>query len=294
MTEPLIPGGYILLSRKLIESEIWNKPPLYLKIWIYFLSKAQHQNYKGLKRGQLWTSIPEIQEACSWYVGYRKETPTKDQVYAAIRWFRNPTGKISRNPYEGNYEHNANTPMITTTKATQGMLVTIDNYCFYQDPKNYEANTGTDDEKATNPQRGQQPPNNINKNDKNDKNDKEDIYILTESEERFLNALSQIKNYPLDRKKDLEMYKRLGEKYPQLDINEAIEQWEHIQVRQSLEEKSNPQAKSIWHLKIFRVRQMFKGVDNNGISANKGNNVLDITAKKDSIKKDSLFRKKLR
>jgi hypothetical protein len=34
MTEAYIPGGYILLSRNLIESEIWNKPPLYLIISI--------------------------------------------------------------------------------------------------------------------------------------------------------------------------------------------------------------------------------------------------------------------
>jgi len=42
MKEILIPGGYILLSRKLIESEIFKKPPLYIKVWNYLLLKAQH------------------------------------------------------------------------------------------------------------------------------------------------------------------------------------------------------------------------------------------------------------
>ena len=67
--------GFILLSRSLIESEIFSKPPLYLKVWIYLLTRAQHTDYKGLKRGQLYISIPEIQEACSHFEGFRKETP---------------------------------------------------------------------------------------------------------------------------------------------------------------------------------------------------------------------------
>src|SRR5690625_524432 len=109
MQEPKIPGGYILLSRKLIESEIWDKPPLYIKIWVYLLNKAQHGDFKGLKRGQLRTSIPDIMEDCSWYVGYRKVKPTKDQVFQVIDWLR----KSHEHPYESN-----NSPtMITTTKA---------------------------------------------------------------------------------------------------------------------------------------------------------------------------------
>jgi len=43
-----IPGGYILLSRRLIESEIWDKPPMYLKVWIYILTKARHKANQNL------------------------------------------------------------------------------------------------------------------------------------------------------------------------------------------------------------------------------------------------------
>lgn len=162
MSKPLIPGGYILLSRKIVESEIWNKPSLYVKVWIYLLSKAQHQDYKKLKRGQLWTSIPEIQEACSHYVGYRKETPTKDQIFRIIDWLRKS--------HEGDTTTTTHAPMITTTKATQGLLLNIVNYDLYQTSKNYERNNETSDEKATKWMRPQQRPDNINKNDKNDNN----------------------------------------------------------------------------------------------------------------------------
>ena len=165
-----ISGGYILLSRKLIESEIWDKPPLYLKVWIYLLSKAQHRQYKSLKRGQLYTSLKEIAEACSWQIGYRKETPNKDQIYKIIEWLRKPR----EGGNESNDESNGTATMIATTKATHGILINIENYGFYQDPKSYESNDEDNDEndtKATTKDlRKQQSSNNINKNDKNDKN----------------------------------------------------------------------------------------------------------------------------
>jgi hypothetical protein len=169
LSEPLIPGGYILLSRKIIESQIWNKPPLYIKVWVYLLTCAQHKDYKGLKRGQLRTSIPEIQEACSWYVGFRKVVPTKDQIYQVLEWLR--TGCAH------NDESNTKATMIATTKATQGIVITILNYGHYQDSKSYESNDESNDEKAMKPTRKQRAPNNINKNDKNDKNDNKEIYI---------------------------------------------------------------------------------------------------------------------
>lgn len=167
-----ISGGYILLSRKLIENEIWDKPPLYLKVWIYLLSKAQHRQYKSLKRGQLYTSLKEIAEACSWQIGYRKETPNKDQIYKIIEWLRKPR----EGGNESNDESNGTATMIATTKATHGILINIENYGFYQDPKSYESNDEDNDEndtKATTKDlRKQQSSNNINKNDKNDKNNK--------------------------------------------------------------------------------------------------------------------------
>lgn len=164
MQEPKIPGGYILISRKIVESEIWDKPPLYIKVWVYLLVQAQHKQYKGLKRGQLYTSIPEIIEACSWRVGYRKEKPSKDQVFQVIDWLRKS--------HESVYETETKATMITTTKATQGLLIDIDNYGFYQDPKHYESNDESNNEESTKATRKQQQPDNTNKNVKNVKNDK--------------------------------------------------------------------------------------------------------------------------
>jgi len=155
--------GWISIHRKIVESEIWEKPPLYIKVWIYLLVSAQHSTYKGLKRGQVRTSIPEIIDACKWRVGARIERPTKDQIYQIIEWLRKPN--------EGVHEGNAKATMITTTKATQGMLINISNYAFYQDIKEGESNDESNDENQTNPRRKQRRPDNINNNDNNDNND---------------------------------------------------------------------------------------------------------------------------
>jgi len=162
LAEPLIPGGYILLSRRLIESEIWNKPPLYLKVWIFLLSKAQHGNFKGLKRGQLWVTYDDIIEGCSWKVGARLEKPNKDQIYKILTFLRNPD--------ERGYESDTKATMITTSKATRGMLINIDNYDYYQTHSNYESDDESDNEKATKEVRKRQSSDTINKNVKNDKN----------------------------------------------------------------------------------------------------------------------------
>lgn len=182
-----IHGGYILISRTLMESKIWMKPPLYLKIWMYLLMRAQHTDYKNLKRGQLWTSVPEIQKACSHYIGYKKVTPTYKQVRSAIEWMRSISKEdISCFSHEGNNvgynarhtESKNEGNMIDTTKGTHGMLVNIVNYNIYQDPKVYEGRTVnsnvrhdvSNNQGNTKEIRRAEHGQNINKNEKNDKN----------------------------------------------------------------------------------------------------------------------------
>jgi len=160
-----------LLARKIIESEIWEKPPLYIKVWLYLLTAAQHSNYKGLKRGQVLTSIPEIIEGVKWRVGARVERPTKDQVFQILEFLRGKAMKSKRSPDEDA----SKATMITTTKATHSLLVTIDNYGVYQDLKSYESNDEGNDETDAKATRKQRQPSNINKNVKNEENVKKKI-----------------------------------------------------------------------------------------------------------------------
>jgi len=177
MLDSNIPGGYILLSRKLLQNGIMEKPPLYFKIWVWLLLNAQHKDFGVLKRGQLRTSIPEIQKAMTYKVGYREEKPSRKQIWGILNWLRNPDGlQPLRNPHEGTMKGTTAEPMIETVKVTHGLVITICNYSIYQDPKSYEGNNDSNNEGTTREQRREQMGNNNNKNDKNDKNDKKVIY----------------------------------------------------------------------------------------------------------------------
>ena len=202
MNEPLITGGYILLSRKLIESKIMKKPPLYLKVWVWLLLKAQHEPYKGLDRGEWMTSVSEIQEAMSWMVGYRKTTPTYKQIRNVLDWLRNPC--------EGNTNSNTKDGMIGTTKGTHGIKIKILNYDFYQDPKNYEGHNERQRKGTPKEMREATQGHNINKNDKNDKNDK-NISNIDFSNHNFSDiAKSKIEEWLTYKKERKETYKPTG------------------------------------------------------------------------------------
>lgn len=187
----LIPGGYIIIARSIVESEVWKKPPLYLKVWLYLLHTAQFKPYKNLKKGQLFVTIKDIQEGCSWSVGCRKSTATKDQIFQILDWMRKPSAS--------HMKATTKATMITTTKATHGILITIDNYCVYQNPKLYESNDEGNTENDTKAIGEQRTTNNINKEgSKKVKNDKKDVYgsfqnvFLTPEE--YLRLQSDVKN----------------------------------------------------------------------------------------------------
>lgn len=167
MSKPKIPGGYIMLPRA--KHPIDEMPSLYRDVWIYILKKASHKDdvSKGYKRGECLISIPEIQEALTYYVGFKKVTPTKHQIDNIIRWLR------KTNTYDALYDngYDVNTTMITTTRTTRGMVVKVCGYAFLQDSKNYEYDSTNDNENGTYTKRVRQQPDTIYKNVKELKND---------------------------------------------------------------------------------------------------------------------------
>lgn len=114
-----IDGGYILLSRKIDESDTMRLPPATREIWLYILRKVNHSDFKNLKRGENIFTYKKIQDDLCWYAGYRKMTYTKNDIAKSIRRL---------------HERN----MIETTKATRGVVIKVVNYDVYQDPNNYE------------------------------------------------------------------------------------------------------------------------------------------------------------
>jgi len=123
-TEEFITAGYYIKARKIQESKIAHAPPHVREIWDWFLMQANHKDRKVggtvIKRGQVFTSYEEIRNALHWMVGWDKRRYKKSHLETTMKWLRKHA-------------------MVTTRKTTRGMLITIVNYDFYQNPENYKA-----------------------------------------------------------------------------------------------------------------------------------------------------------
>ena len=129
---PSIDGGYVLLARAILDSDLMDKPPLWSKLWVWMLCRARQRDGHTRKVGEIFTTIEDMREAMSWRVGYRVEKPSKDEIRKAYEGFTKAT-------------------MITTAKTTRGLLITILNFEKYQDPNNYEAHTEAHNESVRKP-----------------------------------------------------------------------------------------------------------------------------------------------
>lgn len=139
-----IPGGFYIKARCIQQSDIATAPPHVREIWDWLIMNAAHKGSGKIKRGQLLTSYREILDGLCWYVGYRKCTYTKSQCETAMKTMTKHA-------------------MITTTKTTRGMIITVLNYDKFQNPKNYDNHTIT----STKPKREPQWHDTIYKNEKN-------------------------------------------------------------------------------------------------------------------------------
>ncbi|HBA87624.1 MAG TPA: hypothetical protein DCZ75_06425 [Geobacter sp.] len=127
-----IQGGFLFTPRNGYEF-LKGKPPLHRALWSWMMGEANWKDRDVLKRGQLITSGPAMQEAMSHYVGFRKKTPTADEIRSA-------------------YEALVKAGAITVRKAVRGMVITIVDYDLYQTGANYEARRDAPKEDATKPE----------------------------------------------------------------------------------------------------------------------------------------------
>jgi len=91
-----------------------------------------------------------------------------------------------------------------------------------------------------------------------------DIIILLPDESDLISTLEQIKDYPLDRTKDLKMYKELQKRYPTIDILGSIKDWSFGKLDKPLESNSNPRLQiNTWIGKGLKWGKNLKQVGNN-------------------------------
>ena len=133
-------------ARCIQESDIAHAPPHVREIWDWLLKECNHSprkvSGKTIKRGQCVRTYKDIVDGLKWKVGYRTCRYSKWDCERAMKYLR---------------KHD----MIATTKTTRGMIITILNYDYYQNPKNYESHNEATMKASMKPQRCDT----INKND---------------------------------------------------------------------------------------------------------------------------------
>jgi DNA-binding transcriptional regulator YhcF (GntR family) len=210
--------GWISLHRKIQKHWLWDDKPFSKgQAWIDIIMMVNHEDGKAyfrdsvyeVKRGQRITSELQLAERWGW---------SRNKV----RNFLNTLEKEQ---------------MLKVKKDKRKTVLEVVNYNAYQDNKTTKGTTESTSVRTT---EGQQKD--INNNDNNENKEINNIIIINPEEAQFLKVLETIQNYPLDRKKDLDMYKRLKERYPELDLIESIKDWAMYKQDKPLKAKDNPRS----------------------------------------------------
>ncbi len=134
-----IPEGGFTIARKIFDSGIWSKPPLYFKVWVWIIGSANHSDrtkggYK-YKRGELVTSYDEIIKANAHFYNRRHIFPTMKQIRIILEWLQKK-GMIAAKPLKSELERTG-ADTTADTRAYIGLKIIVINYNTYQDIKNY-------------------------------------------------------------------------------------------------------------------------------------------------------------
>lgn len=127
-----IPGGYIIVARKILDSPVWHWSPDHQRLWLYLLLKARWDERPGvskgarIQRGQLLKSYREIADECWWIENNAQKRWEPTQVMRMLDRMKE-AGMISKELVTG--EHGTGL----------GTLITIKNFNAYQDPERYKS-----------------------------------------------------------------------------------------------------------------------------------------------------------
>jgi hypothetical protein len=135
-----IPGGGFILARRIFNSEIWLKPPLYLKVWIWILGRANHSDLKKggrvFKRWEFVSTYDEIIKAAAHYHNRKHVVPTLKQIRIILAWLEGQV-MIAVQPIRASERPTGADPR-ARTRAYVGIKIVIINYDSYQDLNHYK------------------------------------------------------------------------------------------------------------------------------------------------------------
>ncbi len=168
-----------------------------VKLYLWLLARANFTDRDKLKRGQCVASIADMRDALTYHAGFRKIAPTPEQCRSAYEALRQAT-------------------MITTTKTTRGMIITICNYDKMQEIKKREAHNEIRNENGMKP--GGTPHNTERMNNECNL----PLYIPAVEWDAFLQMRKQKGKPPTDHATEL-LLKKLGEMHNKgVDISDVL------------------------------------------------------------------------
>jgi len=146
-----IPKGGFTLARKTFTSSIWLKESLYLKLWVWIIGRANHEDVERngflYKRGQVVTTYNEIIKALTHRHNRKKISPSLKKVRIMLEWLANE-GMIRVEPVQDEGKKSTNPHLAercrtgadtgAETGAYVGIKIIAINYDTYQDLQNYK------------------------------------------------------------------------------------------------------------------------------------------------------------
>lgn len=209
-------NGWVKLHRQLAQSAVFDNPKL-LKVWIWILLKATHR-----ERQQI--------------VGRRTVTLQPGQFIFGRNAAATELG-MSPSTARDYMQLLAGMGNVTLQPDTKYTLVTVDNWGFYQ-----SGDELPDTKKTANKQQiNSKSTSNGHKQEVQECKEYKEV-VLTAAEQNFIETLQGVKDYPLDRAKDRELYQTLTERYPDLDILDVARDWAAYKMDKPLDKKSNPRS----------------------------------------------------
>ena len=121
--------GYVILSRNVFDSNLWQLPPDHFRVAIYLITKARHKTKPHklpdgliISRGELVTSMSAIAENCSYYENRTVREMSRKKVLNILQNLEN-IGFLIRNSHR------------------LGTHIKLCNYESYQNPESYKSHT---------------------------------------------------------------------------------------------------------------------------------------------------------
>lgn len=110
-----------IVARQSFDSEIWNKPSWWWKVWCFIVWNVNYDDTERCKKWEWYFTADDIYMGCK----LKKEWIKIKSIHNAIAWL-------------------VDSQMLSTQKTTRGMYITVLNYAKYQDLINYKKETEKD------------------------------------------------------------------------------------------------------------------------------------------------------